>query len=402
MKIAHFPGNFLPTLGGAEIASHNIVKNQTLAGHDITVISTDKEALALQSEFPEEMPYKIHSLFPKTLGAVKKSSGVLSKMLHMQLKKLQKKHNFDVWHFNLATEQCLYSLPYLKKMNIPVLVTCQGTDIQILDEVGYGLRKDPEYNSLFEKNILLADWYTSISNSVKEEYLQLGIPEEKISDIPNGIDYKKIQSVEIQQDVREKLGWPSDKKIILTVGRNHPKKGYIQIPDIIAELKKLRDDFLWVIVGKGCDNILEKARETGVDSDLLLMHELGLDTNKKKTLSLPTEDLILAYKSADAFAFPTLIETFGTVQVEAMAAGIPVITTDAPGARDLIDHGNNGLSSPVKDVKAMAENIHSVFEDRELYDRLTAKGLEFSRSFNWKLIAEKYIDASLSAVNSLS
>ena len=402
MKIAHFPGNFLPTLGGAEIASHNIVQNLSNLGNDVSVIVTDKRAHKLKSKFPEEISYEIISLLPKTLGILKKTNKLginFGKLIYKQIDSLQRKYNFDVWHFNLAKEQALFTLPFLKENKIPSVVTCQGTDIQVLEEVSYGHRMDSWYNKLFEKNIILADHFTAISESVKDEYIKLGVLEKDICDIPNGVDFNKINSCISKENLRTKFGWPDNKKIILTVGRNHPKKGYIFIPEIVKELLKLRDDFLWVIVGRGCDNISKKSKDLGVGNWILCMNELGLNRKNKSTLNLPTEDLIMAYKSSDIFAFPTLIETFGTVQVEAMAAGLPVITTDAPGARDIVKHEENGLKSKVKDVLAMAVNIDRVLSDQGLYDRLSHNALNFSKEYSWLEIAKKYLKSFEIAIN---
>ena len=61
----------------------------------------------------------------------------------------------------------------------------------------------------------------------------------------------------------------SDKKIVLTVGRNHPKKGYDLIPSIIKELLLFRNDFVWVLIGKNCKIIIDQAKELGVDKNLI-------------------------------------------------------------------------------------------------------------------------------------
>src|SRR5690606_10940729 len=93
-------------------------------------------------------------------------------------------------------------------------------------------------NQKWEKQLVEAlaqlDMVTAISNSVREEYLALGVPEEKIRLIPNGVNYDYIHNYHVDRTViRNAVGWPLDKNIIITVGRNHPKKGYKYIPEII-------------------------------------------------------------------------------------------------------------------------------------------------------------------------
>ena len=402
MKIAHFPGSFLPVIGGAEFSIHNIAKHQVAAGHDVTVITSNPEIFKLQEKYREDLTYKIHILKTKTLGIVKAAidKGInFNYHLKSQIKKLQKSYNFDVWHFNLASYQAIAAIPVLNKLGIPTIVTCRGADIQRLPEVAYGLRLKNNFNKAFEKVIPQATYFTGISNSVREEYLAMGIADNHIEVIPNGLEVSTIQNVKVNSnEFRTQVGWPLDKKIIFTVGRNHPKKGYILIPDIITELLKFRDDFVWVIVGRGCENVITKAKELGVFKYMLFMNELGIRENTNTRLSLPTKDLIQAYKSSDVFAFPTLMETFGNVQIESMAAGTPVITTDAAGARDIVRNEFNGMVSKIKDNKNMAMNINKVLSNSSLYNSLVQNGLEDCDNYLWADAVSKYIKAYETAI----
>jgi len=402
MKIAHFPGTFLPTIGGAEMATHNIAKYQTLQGHDVYVLVMDKSSLRLKQKFPGDIPYNILPLLPNTIGFLKAilQKGInLGFLLNFQLARFQKKYLFHVWHFNSLSYQVFFSVPFLNKEHIPTVGTCRGGDIQIMPEINYGYRLDPVFNKNFGKTICLIDVFTAISNSVKLEYIKLGIKPEKIVDIPNGLEVDKFEEVHIDRiSFREKLGWPLDKKILLTVGRNHPKKGYIFIPEIIRCLRRIRKDFIWVIIGRGIEPVFERAKELGVEGCLILMDEIGVSKEDQSILSLPSLDLIKAYKAADVFVFPTLLETFGNVQIEAMAAGLPIVTTNAPGAKDLVYHERNGLVSEVKDTRQMAININRVFSDPKLRECIIQNGLKTCEDYHWPDIASKYCKAYEKAI----
>ena len=402
MKIAHFPGTFLPTVGGAEMATHNIAKYQTLQKHDVYVLVMDKSSLRLKQKFPGDVPYNILPLLPNTIGFLKAilQKGInLGFLLNFQLARFQKKYKFDIWHFNAVAYQAILSVPYLHKKNIPTIGTCRGAEIQKMPEINYGYRLDPVFNKNFGKTCGLIDVFTAISNSVKLEYVKLGIKPEKIVDIPNGLEVDKFKGVHIDRiSFREKLGWPLDKKILLTVGRNHPKKGYIFIPEIIRCLRRIRKDFIWVIIGRGIEPVFEGAKELGVDGCLILMDEIGIYREDQSILSLPSLDLIKAYKAADVFVFPTLLETFGNVQIEAMAAGLPVVTTNAPGAKDLVYHEKNGLVSEMKDTRQMAENIDRVLSDKGLRETIIQNGLDTCENYHWSDIASKYCKAYEKAI----
>tara|TARA_Y100000310_G_C20402989_1_gene678300 strand:- start:363 stop:821 length:459 start_codon:yes stop_codon:yes gene_type:complete len=133
-----------------------------------------------------------------------------------------------------------------------------------------------------------------------------------------------------------------------------------------------------------------KAKKLGVDSYLKIEDEVGLSVGKNKLDNIPPIKLIMMYYCADVFCFPTIVETFGNVYLEAMATGLPIITTNAPGARDIIKHKYNGLISNVHGVNEMAENIKVILEDTKLEEKLIFNGLNEVKKYNMIKILKKY------------
>ncbi len=405
MKIAHLPAGFFPNVGGAQIATHNIAEKQHLLGHDVYLIDRSTNKWGTYKALKNDVAYKLLPIIPKTLEFVRKAEvnykANLSNLIGMQLRHYQRKYKFDVWHLNLLGPFIMYALPHLKKMGVPIVGTCRGMDIQKFPEAGYGWRltdntwEDKLRNAFNEIDIL-----TAISNSVKKEYLELDVPEDKIFSIPNGVNCEYISAYEIDKcKIRQAVGWPEDKKIIITVGRNHPKKGYKFIPEIISHLIKERNDFLWVIVGKGSEEIYELAKQQGVAQYLKIMPQIGLKRSETDSkYQFPSGDLVSLYKAADIFAFPTLIETFGNVNLEAMAAGLPVVVTDAPGCRDIVFHNQNGLVSPVGDTLAMANNILKVMTYESLREALVANGTAYTKNISWYNVAKQYVSCYEEAI----
>lgn len=402
MRIAHLPSGFFPSIGGAQVVVHNIAMQQQMAGHQIALIDRVTDRWGAYQQVKASLPYPVLPLVPKGLKIINKAKRFhldASFILHMPLRYYQYRHQFDVWHLNLMGKTTLTALPYLKKMGVPLVGTCHGMDIQKLPEVGYGWRLNQHWEDRLRKALLQFDYITAISNSVKQEYLDLGVPSENIVDIPNGINYAYLHGLQAdKQEIRDQLGIPAHKKIILTVGRNHPKKGYAYIPEIIENLSKFRQDFLWVLVGAGSDEIAALAAQKGVDEFFKAIPVIGLKKQPNQKYEFPSEDLVKVYKMADFFAFPTLIETFGNVTLEAMACGLPVVVTDSPGCRDIVTHDKTGLLSPVKDAAGMAQNLHRLMEDPALQATLTANGLAHAQQYEWKQIAEKYVACYQAAI----
>ena len=96
------------------------------------------------------------------------------------------------------------------------------------------------------------------------------------------------------------------------------------------------------------------------------------------------------YQAADIFAFPSLLETFGMVQLEAMAAGTAVISTDAPGCKDVINNEINGLQARAGDIDHFVYQLKRLLNDEYLREKLIKNALEFVEDYKWETIAKNY------------
>ena len=115
-------------------------------------------------------------------------------------------------------------------------------------------------------------------------------------------------------------------------------------------------------------------------------------TSDADVFDLPPKQLVELYATADVYVLPTLIETFGMVLVEAMAAGLPIVTTDAPGVCDVIDGDVTGIKTPVGNVELMADKIIELFKDATLIERLSSNALKQAlSSYDWDFVTNQYI-----------
>jgi glycosyltransferase involved in cell wall biosynthesis len=402
MKIAHFPGTFLPNIGGVEIAVHNIALKQIEAGHDVYVFIAASNALKLQRYDKKALPYKMVALLPKTIGTI---AGCLrhnidvGNILAWQVLYQQRRCKFDIWHFMNFAEQALYAVPVLRKLGVPVVATCQGVDIQRNAEIGYGLRLHPAFDKIFSETLPQCNAVTAVSHDVAEEYKRLGIPQEKITYIPNGIDTKKFADKQNERaEFSDKYGIPDGRRILLSVGRNHPKKGFQYIPEIAQRLLRMRDDFIWVVIGNAVRSLSDEVREKKLQKRIILIDQIGADNDSTQS-EFPKKDIIAAYKAADVFVFPTLLETFGIVIVEALAAGLPIVTTDAIGVRSIIKDNVTALISKTTDVDAMANNIDRILCDERLRSSLIENGIRESQRYDWGNVARAYEDVYRQVLN---
>ena len=99
-----------------------------------------------------------------------------------------------------------------------------------------------------------------------------------------------------------------------------------------------------------------------------------------------------AYASADIFVFPSALETFGLVVVEAMAAGLPVVSSRVGGVRDVVEEGVTGYTFDVNDVPAMVEGVRRIAVSREHMAQMGAAARAFADTQSWDAMMDEVID----------
>jgi len=106
------------------------------------------------------------------------------------------------------------------------------------------------------------------------------------------------------------------------------------------------------------------------------------------------------YAENDVFVFPSLAEGMPLSLLEAMASGMPVVTTDTCGMSDLVEDGYNGLLVKPADADALARAVELLVGDGDLRVRLGVRGCETARRYTWELVGRKYLSVLELAVKS--
>jgi glycosyltransferase involved in cell wall biosynthesis len=107
---------------------------------------------------------------------------------------------------------------------------------------------------------------------------------------------------------------------------------------------------------------------------------------------LKGEALSQAYASADIFVFPSALETFGLVVVEAMAAGLPVVASRVGGVRDVVEEGRTGYTFDVGDTPALIEGIRQIASSRERIAQMGLAARAFAETQTWPAMMDEVID----------
>ncbi|MDZ7619504.1 MAG: glycosyltransferase, partial [Patescibacteria group bacterium] len=199
------------------------------------------------------------------------------------------------------------------------------------------------------------------SECVRRFYEHHGLPANKIAVIPNAVSPAEPSPVG-RKELLEELGLPAGARLIGLIGRLWPQK---RVKDAIWAtdlLKVVRDDVHLLIIGNGPlrDRLLQYRDQVRIRDKV---HFLGQRTDVARLL--PHFDLLFSTSGYEGQSNTIL---------EAMAAGVPVVATDIPGTRDLIEHEVNGFLVPVGNRAEFARHANKLLEDAELAGRLGEAG----------------------------
>lgn len=380
---------FLPALGGVEIGLHNIATRLLARGHTPVVAAPAGNMRALR-QTGLHLPYTVEGFPPKTLTLIQHWPDFGTRFLASWLARFERRYRIDAWHATVGFPTGVATIRHAAGRR-PHLVRCAGEDIQVAPELGYGMRLNPKIDRLVRDWLPRADVLVAITDSVAGEYTKLGVTADRIRAIPNGVDLDRFKQPVDRHAIRQRHGVGEDTFLFVAVGRNHPKKGY---DDLLNAMRGLMDrgetDFVVALAGKDTEALATTARTLGLGERIRLLGALGAPS-LGDGLALPGDDLVELYRAADAFVFPSHIETFGIALVEAMAAGLPIVTTDGPGCRDIIEEGHWGEMVPVGDSDALATTMQKIMTDGNLRRARAEQARERAGAFSWDHIVDQYV-----------
>ena len=391
MCIAMPTSTFLPNLGGVEVGIHNIAKRLVERGHTPVIIAPRPHVIELRKK-NWKLPYEVISFPPRIWGILSRYPSTGFFVLDQFFRYLQWRYKFEFWHVTMGYPTGIAIVHFASKRNdINYLVRCAGEDIQKSNEIGYGARLDNTVDEIIQKWLPRAQRLVAITESVAKEYQDLGVDESNIFRVPNGVDLERFQGIDKRKSTRKDLGINDKTFVFLAVGRNHQKKNFTMLLDAAEILKEQgQQNFKVVIVGREVKNLSERVKLNHLSDLVVLLEQIGSESDTD--LQLPSDSLVGLYQGADAFVFPSLMETFGIVLAEAMAAKLPIITTDAPGCRDLIRNGKDGIMVPSDDALRLAEEMIKVMSDPEIRADLSKRAWMRAQDFSWNSVVDQYID----------
>lgn len=202
-----------------------------------------------------------------------------------------------------------------------------------------------------------------------------GVPREKLHVINNGV--APIHLNVTKEEARKRIGIAGN--IIVSAGRLVPWKGFLMLIKLMPQLFQANQFYRLVILGDGPDMKMLRSA----------VHTLGLERKVFLVGRKSPADTELYLAAADMFVLNTAYEGFSHQVVEAMAAGVPVITTAVGGNREIVVQGENGLLVRYNDEFNLAEAIKAVSRQEELRTRLVENGKHTAAQYSARRMEER-------------
>ncbi len=217
------------------------------------------------------------------------------------------------------------------------------------------------------------------SQAYADKVRQIGVRPERIFKLPRGVDFQNFHPDKAANGAWQELGLPKEGIKLLYVGRISKEKNLELLADAFPGLAGRRKDLSLTIVGEGPYRKEMEARLAGVPG----VHFTGVVHGEK---------LAGLFASADIMVFPSLTDTFGNSVVEALASGVPCVTSNEGGPREIIVDGECGLIFDHKRPGDLEEKILSLAGDPARLQAFKVKARERALLFTYDRAAQAFWD----------
>ena len=372
LRIALFSGNYNCVRDGANRALNRLVAHLMDRGAAVRVYSPTAARPAFEPAgdlvsvpsvgIPGRPEYRLSIRFPR---AVRDDIAA-----------------FAPTHFHLSCPDYLggRALRFARELGLPAVASMHTRFETYLDYYRLGLLNGPikaRLRSFYSR----CDHVLAPNRAMADSLRHFGVTRERIHIWGRGVDRAVFSPERRSRECRRALGYRSDEPVVLFFGRLVHEKGLDTFAATVAELRRRGIRLRPLVVGDGpAGPWLEERLGEAVFAGHLDGEALGR-----------------AVASADILVNPSVTEAFGNVNLEAMAAGLAVVSADVGSAQALIEHERQGLLVAPKDPAAYADAVETLIRHPARRARLGAAAAEASLAFNWDDILDSVIGVYRSA-----
>lgn len=368
-----------PTFGGSGVVATELGLALSKRGHHIHFITYN---LPVRLEALNDPNIHFHEVNVPDYPLFKYQPYELA--LSSRLVDVVKANKIDVLHVHYAIPHA-YAAYMAKKMlldsgiQIPIVTTLHGTDITLVGS-------HPFYRPAVTFSINHSDRVTAVSESLKQDTLRLFDIKKNINVIPNFIDTEKIKLK--GKPCERSLLAEKEEKILTHISNFRPLKRIMDVISIFEGVQpKIKSKLMMVGEGPEKKRAIQYVNEKGLEEQVLF---LG---NSNEI------DKILCY--SDLFLLPSEKESFGLSALEAMAHGVPVISSDAGGIPEVNKHGKTGYLSKIGDTESMTLNALSLLQNESLHKLFKRQAEKQAEKFNLETVVNQYESIYVDAIETV-
>lgn len=372
MKILHIVTYFAPcfSAGGVVNAAYEIAKKQVEDGHDVSVYTTDscQERLKLENNYNVDVD-GIKVFYFKNISQSIKTKLTIDTPISL-IPKLKKTINdFDIIHIHEHRHSlAIATHRYAKKNNIPYVLQAHGSVLPFFQK--------EKLKEVFDKfwgfDILHdAEKVFALTEVEKQQYLKMGVEEDKIEIVPLGINLKDYNNLPKKGLFKSKYNLKENEKIILFLGRIHEIKG---LDLLIKSFNNLPNDNVKLAIVGG-----DYGFKKEIDD---LIEEYNLNDKVIFPGVLTGKDKLEALVDCDLFVMPSRYESFTTSGLEAMACNKPLVLTKNNHIHTWVND-NVGLTCEFE-VEELTKCLNTLLNDELLckqFGKIARKLIE--EEYNW-------------------
>ena len=385
MKILHVAHFFIPCLsaGGVVNASYQIASKQA-EDNDVKVLSTDscKERLKFPDGRYDVDVDGIMVDYFKNLSNRFKMATMLDTPFSAPFRIRKEIKDYEIVHIHEHRQTlAIIASHFARKNNIPYIVQAHGSVLPFFQKEGLKNLFDKVFGFKILHNAACVFALTEVE---KEQYLKMGVDEDKIEVVPLGINLEEYENLPDYGRFRSKFNISDDDKLILFVGRIHEIKGLDLLIDSFNDLIGLNENknIKLAIVGPDDGYLTEL-------EDKIRMY--SLEDNVIVTGPLYKEEKQEALVDCDLFVMPSKYESFTTSGLEAMACSKPLVLTKNNHIHDWVD-GNCGLACD-DDKDSLREAIEKLLFDEDLSKTYGENGKRLIKErYDWDIINKQILD----------
>ena len=357
MRICFYADFFLPEVGGSQMVLHNLATQLTRRGDTALVLAPRVDHAGPHVDFP----YPVHR-YPRLLS---RRFGVRQTL--PQLLQLYWRYRFDVLHCFSGYPSAYVGATFKRLCAVPLVVRPYGGDDI---RPGGRTRRHPRLARRLHTALTAADAVIAQGRFLQDILRDLGVAEQRLHVIHNGIDLAAFTT---------DIPFPHPRPYILGLGKLTYHKGFDVLLKAYARLSNPAPDLLIAGSGDEAQPLQQLAATLGIAQRVTFLGWIdGMDK-------------IRLLRSALCFVCPSRREPFANVLLEALAAGLPVVASNAGGNPELVHHDAHGLLFPSEDEAALAQILGQLLDTPALLTRLRSAVPGFVRQFDWPLVVERFL-----------